>query len=51
MGYIAAQTYFPDTAEQSPSYRSTNMLDLIYLATGGAFLYVCVLYAYACDHL
>jgi len=27
------------------------MLDLIFLATGAAFLYVCVLYAFACDHL
>jgi len=27
------------------------MLDVIYLATGAAFLYVCVLYAFACDHL
>ena len=29
----------------------TDMLDLIYLATGAAFLYVCVLYAFACDNL
>jgi len=28
-----------------------TMLDLIYLATGGAFLYACVLYGFACDHL
>jgi hypothetical protein len=28
-----------------------TMLDLIYLATGAAFLYACVLYAFACDHL
>jgi hypothetical protein len=28
-----------------------TMLDLIYVATGGAFLYLCVLYAFACDHL
>ena len=27
------------------------MLDLMYLATGAAFLYACVLYALACDHL
>jgi hypothetical protein len=27
------------------------MLDLIYLATGGAFLCACALYAFACDHL
>jgi hypothetical protein len=28
-----------------------NMTDLIYIATGAAFLYACVLYAFACDHL
>jgi len=27
------------------------MSDLIYLAVGAAFLYACVLYAFACDHL
>jgi len=27
------------------------MLDLAFIATGAAFLFVCVLYAYACDHL
>jgi len=27
------------------------MTDFIYIATGAAFLYVCVLYAFACDHL
>jgi hypothetical protein len=27
------------------------MLDLIFLATGAAFLAVCVLYAFACDRL
>jgi len=27
------------------------MLDVIYLGTGAAFLYVCVLYTFACDHL
>jgi hypothetical protein len=30
---------------------SIAMLDVIYLATGAAFLYACVLYAFACDHL
>ena len=33
------------------SYGSITMLDVIYLATGAAFLYVCVLYSFACDHL
>jgi hypothetical protein len=28
-----------------------TMLDLIFIATGAVFLYVCVLYAFACDHL
>ncbi len=28
-----------------------RMLDLTYIATGAVFLYICVLYAYACDHL
>jgi len=27
------------------------MLDLAFIATGAAFLFVCVLYAYACDRL
>jgi hypothetical protein len=27
------------------------MLDLIFVATGAAFLYLCVLYAFACDRL
>jgi len=27
------------------------MLDLIFVVTGGAFLYICVLYAFACEHL
>jgi hypothetical protein len=30
---------------------STAMLDLAYIATGAAFLFVCVLYAFACDRL
>ena len=30
---------------------SMAMLDLIFLATGAAFLAVCVLYAFACDRL
>jgi hypothetical protein len=29
----------------------TNMLDLIFLATGAAFLAVCVVYVLACDRL
>jgi hypothetical protein len=28
-----------------------TMPDLIFVATGAAFLFVCVLYAFACDHL
>jgi hypothetical protein len=28
-----------------------DMLDLIYLATGAAFLALCVLYSVACDRL
>jgi hypothetical protein len=28
-----------------------TMLDVIFVATGAAFLYVCVLYAFGCDHL
>ena len=28
-----------------------TMLDLIFVATGAAFLYLCVLYAFACDRL
>jgi hypothetical protein len=31
--------------------RTAIMLDVIYLLVGAAFLGVCVLYAYACDHL
>jgi hypothetical protein len=27
------------------------MLDLIFVATGAAFLYLCVMYAFACDRL
>jgi hypothetical protein len=27
------------------------MLDLIFIATGAAFLFACGLYAFACDHL
>jgi hypothetical protein len=30
---------------------ASTMLDLIFVATGAAFLYICVLYAFACDHL
>jgi hypothetical protein len=30
---------------------SFDMLDLIFLVTGAAFLTVCALYAFACDHL
>jgi hypothetical protein len=33
------------------SIRTIVMLDVIYLLVGTAFLGVCVLYAYACDHL
>jgi len=29
----------------------TAMLDLAFIATGAIFLFVCVLYAYACDRL
>jgi hypothetical protein len=28
-----------------------NMIDIIYLVTGAAFLAVCVLYVFACDRL
>ena len=31
--------------------RTIVMLDVIYLLVGAAFLGLCVLYAYACDHL
>jgi hypothetical protein len=31
--------------------RTFSMLDVIYLLVGAAFLGLCVLYAYACDHL
>jgi len=31
--------------------RITVMLDVIYLLVGAGFLGLCVLYAYACDHL
>jgi len=34
-----------------PSQGACIMLDLIFVATGAAFLFVCVLYAYACDRL
>jgi hypothetical protein len=58
MASIAARTYFPDRSEQLsgllPAQRAKGaliMLDLIFVATGAAFLYVCVLYAFACDHL
>jgi hypothetical protein len=30
---------------------STDMLDLIFIANGAAFLAMCVLYALACDRL
>jgi hypothetical protein len=30
---------------------ASTMLDVIFIATGAAFLYVCVLYAFACDQL
>jgi hypothetical protein len=32
-------------------YGAPTMLDIIFVATGAAFLYLCVLYAFACDHL
>ena len=31
--------------------RTIAMLDVIYLLVGAGFLGLCVLYAYACDHL
>jgi hypothetical protein len=31
--------------------RTITMLDIVYLLVGAAFLGVCVLYAYVCDHL
>ncbi len=34
-----------------PDKAALHMFDLIYIATGAAFLYVCVLYAFACDQL
>jgi hypothetical protein len=34
-----------------PARGAWNMLDVIYIVTGAAFLYACVLYAFACDHL
>jgi len=30
---------------------ASAMLDIIYIATGAAFLMVCALYAFACDRL
>ena len=40
-----------DLAEPVIPERITVMLDIIYLLVGAAFLGLCVLYAYACDHL
>jgi hypothetical protein len=31
--------------------RIAIMLDLVFIATGAAFLFACVLYAYACEQL
>jgi hypothetical protein len=39
------------TARRVGFERTIVMLDVIYLLVGAAFLGVCVLYAYACDHL
>jgi hypothetical protein len=39
------------TASRATFERIIAMLDVIYLLVGAAFLGVCVLYAYACDHL
>jgi hypothetical protein len=35
----------------SRSTELQTMLDLVFIATGAAFLFACVLYAYACDYL
>ena len=55
MAYIVPKPYFPDRAEQRFAHAAdqgnTTMLDLIYLITGAACLYACVLYAFACDNL
>ncbi|HTB42602.1 MAG TPA: hypothetical protein VK741_03165 [Acetobacteraceae bacterium] len=39
------------TAMRAAFERTIVMLDVIYLLVGAAFLGLCVLYAYACDHL
>ncbi len=42
----------PPASAFARRYReSASMLDLAFIAIGAVFLYVCVLYAYACDHL
>lgn len=37
--------------QRDSAQRTIVMLDVIYLLVGAAFLGICVLYAYACDHL
>jgi hypothetical protein len=32
-------------------HRSSDMLDVVFIVVGAAFLYACVLYTYACDQL
>jgi hypothetical protein len=58
MASIFFPTYLPAHAKRVLDRRfnrlpkgASIMLDLVFIATGGIFLLVCALYAYACDHL
>jgi hypothetical protein len=49
--YFQRRTKSTDGHPRPPDNGVTAMLDLVFIATGAVFLYVCVLYAYTCDHL
>ncbi len=58
MASILGAAYFQRRQEQSARGQVRPlangvlaMFDLIYIVTGAVFLYVCVLYSYACDQL
>jgi hypothetical protein len=50
--YFLRRTESPFGGHPRPPGNGVSaMLDLVFIATGAVFLYACVLYAFACDHL
>ena len=51
MASIVGRAYVRSRLEIPFMVKENKMLDLAFVATGAIFLFGCVLYTFACDHL